>query len=432
MSDIKNEELNRELLEFIKNSPTAYQAVDSIEALIEGCEHTTRGASLIAYKMPVWEACPESADSAESTESTESTEGARKLPKGFHIICAHTDSPMFKVKENPETKDGNGYVKINLEKYGGMIVNTWLDRPLSVAGRVVYEDGDTLKSIHIDMEKPMYIIPNLAVHMSRGSDEKPLSIQTDLQPIGDEGFMEAVAAKVSQCVGKGIEAKDILGTDLYVYNCQEGCIVGGKDSYVCAPRLDDLQCAFAAAKAFAQSQSKEYVNVLAVFDNEEVGSLSRQGAASDYLQVVLEEVAEQLGLSKAEYRQMLDNSFMISADNAHAVHPNHPEKADVTNKPRINQGVVIKYHGGQKYTTDAYTGAYIKKLCRDKDIAYQTYHNNSDIAGGSTLGNLVMANVSIPAVDIGAPQLAMHSAYETTGTKDTGNLYRLMKEFYKM
>ncbi|MBQ4283148.1 MAG: M18 family aminopeptidase [Lachnospira sp.] len=402
--------LNQELLEFIKKSPTAYQAVDSVKKMLSGtdCHITTRnGTSLIAYRIPQYR------------------------PKGFHIICAHTDSPMFKIKENAESKDGNGYTKINVEKYGGMIVNTWMDRPLSVAGRVVYEADGELVSVNVDLEEPMYIIPNLAIHMSRGSEDKPLSIQTDLQPIGDEGLLETVTAKMCEITGKNIQKENILGTDLYVYNCQEGVAVGGKQSLLCAPRLDDLQCVFAAAKAFVSQEGNDYVNILAVFDNEEVGSLSRQGAASDYLKNVLEEIAEELELSGKEYRCMLENSIMISADNAHAVHPNHPQKADPTNKPHMNEGIVIKYHGAQKYTTDAYTGAYIKKLCKDNGIQYQTYHNNSDVAGGSTLGNLVMANVSIPAVDIGAPQLAMHSAFETTGALDTENLCRLMKVFYK-
>lgn len=412
MSNVTDEEraLSSELLEFIKLSPTAYQAVDSVKSMVEkvsGAQCLVRnGSSLIAYKMP------------------------KEKAKGFRIVCAHTDSPMFKIKENAETKDGNGYIKLNVEKYGGMIVNTWLDRPLSVAGRVVYEDGTGLKSVNVDLEKPLFIIPSLAIHMSRGNDEKSLSIQTDLQPIGDAGLMELVAKKVSGVVGNGVTKDCILGTDIYVYSCQPGCVVGSDESYICAPRLDDLQCVFAATKAWVEADSSEYIDVLAVFDNEEVGSLSVQGASSDFLKSVLEEISEQLELTKSEFREILDESFMVSADNAHAVHPNHPEKADPTNKPRINEGLVIKYHGGQKYTTDAYTGAMVKKLCKDNNIPYQTYHNNSDIAGGSTLGNLVMANVSIPAVDIGAPQLAMHSVCETVGTKDTLSLLRFMKCFY--
>lgn len=411
-------DINKELLNFIKMSPTAYQAVDVVSEVLRGkgfleqesnggisSGFTIRnGSSLIAWKLP---------------EGVE----ANKI-KGFHIVCAHTDSPMFKIKENAETADGNGYVKLNVEKYGGMIVNTWLDRPLSVAGRVVSEKDGVLVTDSVDLKKPLYIIPNLAIHMTRGGEEKPLSIQTDLQPIGDKGFYELLAESV------GCKESDILGTDLYLYNAQEGCIAGSDESLVCSPRLDDLQCVYAALKGFMEADSSSYINIFGVFDNEEVGSLSRQGAASDYLKNTLTDIAERLGISTGQYRDMLEESFMISADNAHAVHPNHPEKADTVNRPRLNGGIVIKYHGGQKYTTDAFTGAFVKQMCRNNNIPYQIYHNNSDVAGGSTLGNLVQANVSIPAADIGAAQLAMHSSFETAGAKDTEWLYELMKVFY--
>lgn len=403
-----NKELSLELLEFIKNSPTAYNCVEQIKGMVDksrGCRCVVRNnSSLIAWKMP-------------------------KMPaKGLRIISAHTDSPMFKIKENPEVKDSNGYVKINVEKYGGMIPGSWMDRPLSVAGRVVYEWEDNLVAVNVDFKKPMYIIPNVAVHMTRGNDDKPLSVQTDMQPIGSAGLMDAVAAKVAEITGNNIETDNILGSDLYVYNCQEPVMIG--EDYICAPRIDDLQCVYSAVKAFTMSESLDYIDVLAVFDNEEVGSLSRQGASSDMLKEVLAGIREELNLTTVQWGEFMENSFMISADNSHGVHPNHPEKADPTNKPKINEGIVIKYHGGQKYTTDAYTGAWVKKICRDNNIPYQTYHNNSDIAGGSTLGNLVMSNVSIKAADIGAPQLAMHSAYETAGVKDTAYLLDFMNAFY--
>lgn len=405
-------DINKELLDFIKMSPTAYQAVENVADKLREKGFTDEsftvrnGSSLIAWKIP---------------------EGvsADKL-KGFHIVCAHTDSPMFKLKENAEVADGNGYLKLNVEKYGGMIVNTWLDRPLSVAGRVVSEKNGVLAVDSVDLKKPLYIIPNLAIHMTRGGEEKPLSIQTDLQPIGDKGLYTLLAEEA------GCDENDILGTDLYLYNIQEGCIAGSSESLVCAPRLDDLQCVYTALKGFEEAESSSYINVLGIFDNEEVGSLSRQGAASDYLKNTLMDIAEALGISKGRYRAMLEESFMVSADNAHAVHPNHPEKADIVNKPKLNGGVVIKYHGGQKYTTDAYTGAFVKQICRNNNIPYQVYNNNSDIAGGSTLGNLVQGNVSIPAADIGAAQLAMHSCFETAGAEDTKWLYKFMKAFYGM
>lgn len=418
--------INKELLNFIKESPTTYQVVENAARSLkakgfldcgkncgqENAEGYSGGfsvrndSSLIGWKIP------ESA-------------GVDRI-KGFHIVCAHTDSPMFKLKENAESTDGNGYVKLNVEKYGGMIVNTWLDRPLSVAGRIVSGKGGVLTSYNVDLKKPLYIIPNLAIHMTRGSDEKPLSIQTDLQPIGDKGLYKLLAESA------GCEENDILGADLYLYNAQDGCIVGSDEKLVCAPRLDDLQCVYTALKSFEEADCRNYINIFAIFDNEEVGSLSRHGAASDYLSNTLMNITENLGISGSRYRAMLEDSFMVSADNAHAVHPNHPEKADTVNRPRLNEGIVIKYHGGQKYTTDAYTGAFVKQICRSNNIPYQIYHNNSDIAGGSTLGNLLQGNVSIPAADIGVAQLAMHSCFETAGAEDTQRMYEFMKAFYGM
>lgn len=420
-------EINKGLLEFIESSPVSYQTVDTITKRLKNagfcdiCDsdfnesvkgrcakiYSIRaGSSLIAMKFP---------------------ENSEIRPKGFHMVCAHTDSPMFKIKENAEHTDANGYCKLNTEKYGGMIVNTWLDRPLSVAGRVVFENDGELNTRNVDLKQPLYIIPNVAIHMIRGLDEKPLSIQTDLQPIGGEGLYEMLA-KEAGCK----DVSDILGTDLYLYNVQNGCILGSDSQFVCSPRLDDLQCVYTALEAFLAADSDDYINVFGVFDNEEVGSLSRQGAASDFLKRILDMTSEALDLSAQEYVQMLDKSFMVSADNAHAVHPNHPEKADIVNRPKLNGGVVIKYHGGQRYTTDAYSGAFIKQICKNNRIPYQIYHNNSDIAGGSTLGNLIQANVSVKAADIGAAQLAMHSSYETAGAEDTLNMYKFMKLFYSI
>lgn len=396
---------NMELLEFIRESPTSYQTVSNVAKKLTDAGIAARvrnGSSLIAHK------CQD------------------KAYKGVHIIAAHTDSPMFKLKENAEQINSSGYVKLNVEKYGGMIVNTWLDRPLSVAGRVVVDNGGKLESHNVDLKEPLYIIPNLAIHMSRGMEDKPLSIQTDLQPIGETGLLELVCDNIN--VGKC--KTDILGMDLYLYNCQQGVLAGRDKSMVCTARLDDLQCVYAAYTAFMETESEDYINVLALFDNEEVGSLSRQGAASDFLSSVIKEITQQLGISGRAYDEFLENSFMISADNAHAIHPNHPEKADIVNRPELNKGIVIKYHGGLKYTTDAYSGAYVKQICKKNDIPYQIYHNNSDVAGGSTLGNLVQANVSIPSADIGLAQLAMHSSYETAGSRDTVYMIEFMKAFY--
>lgn len=422
---------NEGLIAFIADSPCAYQAVEQVSERLEKIGYhrqaeneswqagkdrgyvVRNGSSLIAYQTP---------KSAHF--------------KGFRIVCAHTDSPSFKVKENPEQTDANGYIKINVEKYGGMILNTWLDRSLSVAGRIVCAQEGRLAVHNVDLKSPALIIPNLAIHMTRGSDEKGFSVQTDMQPIAGAQQLYKRLAKAA-----GVQSPaDILGADLFLYNTQPGCLIcadTAEHALVCAPRLDDLQCVYAAMTGFLGADASllpaedGYIRVLALFDNEEVGSLTRQGAASDFLEMTLHNIADMLEMTASDYRHMLAESFMISADNAHAVHPNHAERADITNRPHLNAGIVIKYHGGQKYTTDAWTGAYVKQICRKNDIPYQTYQNHSDVAGGSTLGNIALGNVSIPAADIGAAQLAMHSAYETAGAADTVHMIDFMQAFWE-
>ena len=228
-----------------------------------------------------------------------------------------------------------------------------------------------------------------------------------------------------------VQADEILGHDLFLYVREQGLVFGSGEEFVLSPRLDDLQCAFSAMSAIVESNPVENISVCVIFDNEEVGSGTRQGADSTFLSDILVRIKEAFDLSDSRLRQMIANGLLISADNAHAVHPNHPEKADLTNRPYINGGVVIKYHGSQKYTTDAFTAAALKELCKEAEVPVQTYANRSDIPGGSTLGNISTAHVSIPSVDIGLPQLAMHSAVETAGNADTAYAIRLFRTFYQ-
>ncbi|MCD7836491.1 MAG: M18 family aminopeptidase, partial [Lachnospiraceae bacterium] len=277
------------------------------------------------------------------------------------------------------------------------------------------------------------VIPNMAIHMNRdinkGMEYNP---QVDMLPLfagaekGREAnlFMELVAEAA------GVEPERILGHDLYLYVRDKGGFIGGNGEFIYSPRLDDLQCAYAAQRAFAESVPESYINVCTVFDNEEVGSCTRQGADSTFLQDVLERISENLGLGREGFLAAIAGSFMISADNAHAVHPNHPEKADLINRPTLNGGIVIKYHAAQKYTTDAFSAAVMKEICREAEVPYQNYTNRSDIAGGSTLGNISAAHVSVAAVDVGLAQLAMHSAVETAGGLDTEYALRAFKIFY--
>lgn len=475
MKDGKGYEMKRyqqiatEMMEFIEKSPTCFHAVANVKEILnakgfvelkeaekwklvigKGYYVTRNDSSVIAFQMP------NNAEKEEimttnaivmsektQTESvnvkTVNSEVGNGM-KGFHIVASHSDSPSFKLKEQPEIRVEENYVKLNTEKYGGMILSTWMDRALSVAGRVVVkneENGLVTKLVNID--KDLCVIPNLAIHMSRdmnkGVEYNP---QVDMLPLmagvwtdvlEDDTKEDIVNKMIAQ--EAGVSPAGIYGKDLFLYVREKGKLLGANGEFVFSPRLDDLQCVYASVKAFEEAVSENYINVCAVFDNEEVGSGTRQGADSTFLQDVLLRISEAMGLSEGEYRQMLAGSFLISADNAHGVHPNHPEKADPTNRPYLNKGIVIKYHGSQKYTTDAVSGAKMKLLCEKAGVPCQTYANRSDIAGGSTLGNISTAHVSVASVDIGFPQLAMHSAVETAGSRDTEYGIRVLKAFYE-
>ena len=417
----------KEMLDFIEQSPSCFHAIWNIKKELEKAGYvelsekeawkiawgasyyvTRNDSSIIAFQMPKNEA------------------------KGFHMIASHSDSPTFKVKENPEMDVEKQYVKLNTEKYGGMILSTWLDRPLSVAGRVAVREKHGIVAKLVNIDKDLLVIPNVAIHMNREMNKGvEYNSQVDMLPLfgaadGKEkdAFLEMVAKAAD------VERENILGHDLFLYVRDKGRMIGSKEEYVLSPKLDDLQCAYVSVKALLESTPKDYIDVCAVFDNEEVGSGTRQGADSTFLEDVLVRISETLNMSRGEYARLIADSFLISADNAHAVHPNHPEKADPTNRPYLNGGIVIKYHGSQKYTTDAITGAKMKDWCEKAGVPCQTYANRSDIAGGSTLGNISTAHVSVASVDIGLPQLAMHSAVETAGAKDIQYALKALKIFY--
>ena len=330
---------------------------------------------------------------------------------------------------DPEISE-NAYVKLNTEKYGGMILSTWLDRPLSVAGRIFVEGengGIEQRLVHVD--RNLLVIPNLAIHMNRDINQGfSYNPQVDMLPI----FSDEKERKLLDVIAleAGISKEKILSDDLFVYVRQKGCLVGEDGQWMMSPRLDDLECVYAALEGMLSADPQEYIALSAFFDSEEVGSGTRQGAGSEFLAQTISGIAGSLAMTKVGHRKLLTGSFMVSADNAHAVHPNHPEKADPTNRPKLNGGIVIKFHGGQKYTTDGYSSAYMAKLCREAGVEYQTYYNRSDIAGGSTLGNISTAHVSVPSVDIGFAQLAMHSAVETAGREDIFQGIRLFEHYW--
>lgn len=432
----------KEMLEFIEKSPSCFHAAANVKKLLDeqgfaeleetkewtveagkGYYVTRNDSSIIAFRLP-------ESDTAEN----DAADGLiREKTAGFHIVAAHSDSPSFKVKESPEGRVENHYVRLNTEKYGGMIISTWLDRALSVAGRVAVQEKDRIVTKLVNIDRDLLVIPNLAVHMNRElNNGVTYNPQVDMQPLfadcgqGDKktSFMKRVAKAA------GVKQEEILGHDLYLYPREKGRILGENGEFVLSPRLDDLQCVFAAVKAFSKCVPEHYINVCAVFDNEEVGSGTKQGADSTFLEDTLFRISEGLKADRSRYLQWIASSFLISADNAHAVHPNHPEKADPTNRPYLNGGIVIKYHGSQKYATDALSAAKMKALCRQAGVPFQSYANRSDIPGGSTLGNISTAHVSVSSVDIGLPQLAMHSAVETAGVKDTGYAVEAFKVFY--
>lgn len=414
-----------ELFQFIENSPSCFHAIETIRKklnaegfieLVEGRSwqiekgkkyYVTRNlSSIIAFKIP------------------------ENDLKNFHIVASHSDSPTFKIKENAEIEVNNKYVKLNTEKYGGMICSTWFDRPLSIAGRILVKEGNLVKTHLVNIDKDLVIIPNLAIHMNRAvNDGYKYNAQIDMLPLyGDNTSKGSLMKTVAQSVG--VEEDSILGTDLFLYNRMRGTKIGANSEYISSPRLDDLECAYASLSAFLSETNSNSASVYCVFDNEEVGSGTKQGADSTLLYDVLRRINMCLGNSEEDYYKLIASSFMISADNAHALHPNYSDKSDPTNKVYINDGIVIKYNANQKYTTDAVSASIFKSICDSVNVPYQTFTNRSDILGGSTLGNISNAHVSLNTIDIGLAQLAMHSTYETAGAKDVTYLIEALKAFY--
>ena len=418
-------ETNKQLLEFIKNSPSMFHAIDNLKGLLlesgyeelieasrwelkEGGKYFVirNGSSIIAFNI------------------------AEKLTDyHFQISASHSDSPTFKLKEIPDFADDH-YTKLNVEGYGGMLCSTFFDRPLSIAGRVLVRENNHFTSKLVNIDRDLLVIPNLAIHMNREANKGvAYNNQVDMLPLfagsKQEGAILDLVAKEAGC------SKDmILAHDLYLYNRSAASNFGYEGEFIASPKLDNLECAFATTKAFTKAISNDSINIVACFDNEEVGSGTKQGAGSTFLLDVLKRINTGLNKTDDEYYEAVAKSFMVSADNAHAVHPNHPELADKRNNCYMNGGVVIKYSANQKYTTDAISSAIIEGICDDADVPHQYFANRSDMAGGSTLGNISSAQVSLHTVDIGLAQLAMHSSYEIGGAKDCDYMIKAMTKFY--
>ena len=417
-------DLLEQFLNYAEQSPTAFHAAENLASIL-------REAGFAELK----ETDPWLVDAGGKyyVRRNDSAVIAFQVPEtgfaSFRIAAAHSDSPAFKLKENFEDKT-EYYVRLNVEKYGGMIMSTWMDRPLSVAGRLAVREGDGVASRLVNLDRDAVLIPNMPIHFNREiNDGFKYDPQTDLLPVygGAEsagGLMREIADAA------GVEPDRILSHDLFLYGRQSASIWGAEDAYFSCGRIDDLECAWAAMTAMTESPARDAINVCAVFDNEEVGSGTRQGADSGFLYDTLTRLGFALGASDGEIRAAVAGGFMVSADNAHAVHPNHPEKFDKQNRVYMNKGVVIKHNASQKYATDAVSGARFSLICERAGVPVQHFANRSDLPGGSTLATYSVRHVSMETVDIGLAQLAMHSVCETAGTADLEYLIAALKEFW--
>ncbi len=408
----------RDLMDFLDASKSVYHAVAYLSALLdrEGYTHLPEGddwiledggkyyitrnhSTLIAFRIPHGE------------------------PKGFMISASHSDRPSFKIKENGELE--SKYIRLATERYGGMLMAPWMDRPLSVAGKVMVETPTGVKTKLVDIDQDLMIIPNVAIHMNRKVNEGyAYNPATDTIPLlGDRDVKGMFGKMIVDAAGGG----RILGHDLFLYLRQKASVWGIEQEFISSQALDDLQCAWGCTQGFLKAKESGAVPMLCIFDSEEVGSRSVSGADSTMLTGTMNRIGRYLD---ANLVRMMSQSFMVSADNAHAIHPNHPELADQNNAPVMNGGIVVKFNASQRYTTDAVAAAVFRKVCSNANVPTQTYYNRPDIPGGSTLGYVSLTHVSVPTADIGLAQLAMHSCYETAGVYDSLYLEKAMTAFF--
>lgn len=424
-----------ELIEYIYKSPTAFHAVKNAVLLLEKSGFTEikeenswsiqKGGKYFITKN-------QSALVAFIVGNEELEE------QGFRIIGAHTDSPGFRIKPNADIEVEGAYVKLNTEVYGGPILNTWMDRPLSIAGRVVLKGKNPfLPDIRfINIQRPLIVIPNLAIHMNRDINSGvKLNRQKHLLPLlalvnnkFEKGkyLIEIVSQELS------VNEDDILDFDLYLYESEKGTILGADNEFISSGRLDDLSMIYSGIKSICDSQPQKTTNVMVCFDNEEVGSTTKQGADSPMLASILERIAFNLGKNKDEFYRSIAKSFVISCDLGHALHPNYEEKSDPTNRPIINKGPIIKISASQSYTTDGVSSAIYRKICNSSGVPVQIFVNRSDERGGSTIGPISSSHINMMSVDMGLAILSMHSIRELGGIKDYVYALKSFKEFYNL
>lgn len=415
-----------ELMDFISDSPSCYHVVKNVEDILSNAGFVALDEKK-TYKIEKGKSYYVSRNSSALI--------AFRVPSdnidGYNIVASHTDSPSFKVKENAEIPTGDFYTTLNVEAYGGMLMAPWFDRPLSVAGRAFVKTSKGVEERLVNVDKDFCQIVNLCIHQNRDANKGyTFNVQKDLLPIfansNAKGSLRTLVAKAID-----VDESKLLDYELFLYNRTAPSIWGLNDEFFSSTKIDDLMCAFCSVKALVSSKASDKIQMICLFDNEEVGSSTRQGACSDFLTQTVGRISESLKFNYQKQCEIQANSFMVSADNGHSLHPNYPEKCDPSNKPVINGGVMIKYAGNQKYTTDAYSASLLKTILDKNKIPYQVFFNNSSVSGGSTLGCLSQGQFSVPTVDIGAAQLAMHSPYETAGTQDTFFMTEAMKAVFE-
>lgn len=431
--------INR-LLKFLDASPVNFLAARNI-----ACELEQNGYRRLDPQQPLGEL--KAGDKVYVTKNDSSVYafhlGRKPLAEtGFHMICAHSDSPTFRVKPHAEMTGEDGLVRLNTEVYGGPILSTWFDRPLTLAGRVIVRGKDAMspETMLMHVRRPLLQISNLAIHFNRQvNDGVKLSKQKDMLPllglINDELeqgnlLMNVIVEELSK--QRPVSHEDILDFDLYLADTQPACTFGVHDEFISSGRLDDLSMCFAGLEALIAAPESDTTQVLAIFDNEETGSQTKQGAGSPFLASMLMRIARQQSGSEEAYWQAVERAFMISADNAHAFHPNYAEKYDPTNHPMLGGGPAIKFNASQKYASDAVSAAIFAEICRKAGVPCQRFVNHSDVAGGSTLGNILASTVPLRGVDMGNAILGMHSCRETGSVADHEYCVRAFTEFYSL
>lgn len=408
----------KSLMNFIDNSPNCFEAVLSTKAIL--LENGFEELSL----DKVWNL---SKGGSYFTIKNDSSIICFKIGKNIvspkiKMVASHNDSPTFKIKPLEMIVSAD-YTRFNTEPYGGILMSTWMDRLVGVAGRVIVNDNGTLVTKIVNLKEKNFIIPSLAIHLNREAGTNPsFNAQVDTLPLVSMDNLT-----IEEILKEELDGKKIMAHDLFLYNKDKASLAGANNELICAPKLDDLECAYISLDALINSDDDDNINICAIFNNEEVGSNSNNGAGSTFLNDVVCEIINNFNLNK---RVVLASSFLVSADNAHAIHPNHPEKSDPVNNVKINKGIVIKYNAGLSYTTDGYSAAVFKDICDKINVPIQNYTNRSDMRGGGTLGYVLLSKLSVNSVDIGLPQLAMHSSFETAGVKDIYFLHKALVAYY--